>query len=194
MEEIIILGEQVQTGAYLLRLKVAEDLRLRFGRFQHGRLISVTRGDYVYVGSAMAHRGSMSLGRRLLRHATRQDAQRPQVIRPQLLAALTAAGLGPGNLQAPGQKKLFWNVDYLLEENTVFLSQVIILRCRANLEDDLAHYFMGLSGSRVLANGLGANDKRSQTHLLAVDQTAAWWQQLPAKLSFFAGGSSKPTT
>jgi Uri superfamily endonuclease len=193
MNEVIILGQDWQTGAYLLRLKVDEDLLVRFGRFQQGRPLLVHSGDYVYVGSAMAGNGSMILARRLLRHATRTDAHQPQKIRQKLLLAFKAAELGPQNLLPPEQKKLFWNIDYLLEEDAVSLSQVIILRSRTNLEDDLAHFVMDQPGSRCLANGLGAHDRPGQTHLLAITETAEWWQQLPAALKSFVGGFSKLT-
>ncbi len=183
MEEIAIIGEQAKTGAYLLRISVTNDLQVRFGHFQNGESILVQKGEYIYVGSAMASKGSMTLARRLLRHATRHDRNRPQKIRERLLVALTKAGVGAGNLQPPSQKKLFWNVDYLLEEETASLSQIVILCSRTNLEDDLAHFLMDQPGSSIVVKGLGANDKQGQTHLLQIKEKSAWWQQLPERLA-----------
>jgi len=185
MEEITILGEDGNTGAYLLRIFVAEDLYVRFGRFQKGRPIFVHGGEYVYVGSAMASKGSMILARRLLRHATRCDPERPHEIRERLLMALRVAGMGPASLQPPAQKKLFWNIDYLLEEDAVSLSHVVILRSQIKLEDGLALFLMDQPGSRIVAKGLGAHDKRGQSHLLAFQETDQWWQKLPAALCLY---------
>lgn len=183
MEEITILGEEAKTGAYLLRISVAKDLQVRFGRFQNGRPILVEKGEYIYVGSAMAGKGSMTLARRLLRHATRQDQNRPQKIRERLLLALTKAGMGAGNLQPPAEKKLFWNIDYLLEETTAALSHVLILRRQFYVEDDLAHFIMNEPESSIVVKGLGAQDKPGQTHLLRIKEVSVWWQQLPERIA-----------
>lgn len=185
MDEITILGEEVETGAYILRISMTEDRLVRFGRFQQGRPIFVPSAEYLYVGSAMAGRGSMNLARRLLRHATRQNQARPHDIRQRLLVAFRASGLGPENLQPPEKKKLFWNIDYLLEREAAILSHVVILRSQTNLEDALANFLVDQPGSHILANRLGAQDKRSQTHLLVIEETSAWWQQLPAALRRF---------
>ncbi len=185
MGEITILGEAVNTGAYLLRIAVTEDLFVVFGRFQQGKPIIIQRGEYLYIGSAMASKGSMTLARRLLRHATRQDRNRPHYIREKLLTALQEIELGSEDLQPPSQKKLFWNVDYLLEEEAVILSQIVIVRSRINLEDSLAHFLMNQPESSIVCKGLGAQDKRDQTHLLAIKGSSEWWQQLPVDADLF---------
>ena len=111
MQTITILGNEGQGGAYLLRLQVQREVKVCFGRFQGGRPILVPQGDVVYVGSAMAQQGSMTLARRLLRHATRRDRRNPQRIRGNLLQVLEEVGLGTDSLKPPDKKKLFWNID-----------------------------------------------------------------------------------
>lgn len=182
MKAITILGDKVQSGAYLLRLHVKEEKGVRFGRFQGGRPILVPQGELLYVGSAMARKGSMTLARRLLRHATRHDAQRAQMIRGSMLDSFRDVGLGTADLQPPCHKKLFWNIDYLLEEEVVELSDVIILRTRVEMEDRLAHFLMREPNNSILAHGLGAHDKRGHTHILVTREPTHWWQLLPQRL------------
>ena len=182
MKTIMILGDHGQSGAYLLRMVVRKDVTVRFGRFQGGRPILVPKGEVVYVGSAMAEKGSMTLARRLLRHATRSDRENPQQIRGALLKVFEDMGLGTVHLRPPEKKKLFWNIDYLLEEDVIELSHVVIVRTRIKFEDELAHFLEMEPKSSGLAKGLGAHDRQGSTHILMVRETAGWWQQLPTRL------------
>ena len=182
MKTITILGDNEQSGAYLLRMSVRRDVAVRFGRFQGGRPILVPKGEFLYVGSAMAQQGSMTLARRLLRHATRRDEGNPQQIQGAMLKLSEDIGLGTVQLKPPDRKKLFWNVDYLLEEDVVDLSHVVIIRTRIKFEDELAQFLEGEPKSSVLAAGLGAHDSHGRTHILIFRETADWWQQLPTRL------------
>jgi len=187
MKAITILGSDVQSGAYLLRLCVREEMMVGFGRFQGGRPIRVPKGEVVYVGSAMADKGSMTLACRLLRHASRFSPQRPHKIQELMLDAFNRARLGTVDLKSPQRKKLFWNIDYLLEEDAVELSHVFILRTRINMEDRVAHFLMEEPNSSILAKGLGAHDRRASTHIVAIRETADWWRRLPAQLEILLG-------
>lgn len=182
MNAITILGDSYQSGVYLLRMNVEKDAAVRFGRYQGGRSIVVPKGEVVYVGSAMAKKGSMTLAHRLLRHATRRDEENPQQILGEMLKVFEGVGLGAVHLSPPDNKKLFWNIDYLLEEDVVNLSHVVIIRSRSKLEDKLAHFLEEEPNSSVLAKGLGAHDKNDRTHILLIRETADWWQKLPARL------------
>lgn len=181
MKAVSILGRHDQSGAYLLRMHVRRDVAVRLGRFQGGRAILVPKGEVVYVGSAMAQKGSMTLARRLLRHATRHDAAKPQQIQGEMLRAFSEAGLGTILLKPPKKKKLFWNIDYLLEENVVDLSHVLAIRTKRKFEDELAHFLEKGPNCRALAKGLGAHDKYDSTHVLLIQETAEWWRQLPKR-------------
>jgi Uri superfamily endonuclease len=182
MKTITILGDQGQGGTYLLRMQVQRELMVRFGRFQGGRPILVPQGDVVYVGSAMAHQGSMTLARRLLRHATRRNRENPQQIREAMLEVFRDVGLGTIPLRPPSKKTLFWNIDYLLEEKDVELSQVVLMRSGIRLEDELALFLEMEPGSTAVAKGLGAHDRRGHTHVFIVRETADWWRRLPVRL------------
>lgn len=182
MKRIAILGEKEQSGAYLLRMHVKREMMVRFGRFQGGRPVLVPKGEVVYVGSAMAQQGSMTLARRLLRHATRCDVGNPQPVREAMLALFEDAGMGPSPLKPPVSKKLFWNIDFLLEEVDVDLSHVVVIRATVRLEDELASFLEREPGSIVLAKGLGAHDRSGDTHLYMMREIAAWWQDLPVHL------------
>lgn len=121
-------GGLSQGGVYLLRLRVVKPLLVKFGRFQQGQPVHAPSGDYLYVGSAGAQRGSASLARRLLRHASRSDAANPHPIRQHLLVLFPQIGLGPSPLRPPTSKKLRWHVDFLLEESAVALKMVYLVR------------------------------------------------------------------
>ena len=51
---IIIIGNASQAGTYVLRIRLKADTTLQFGRFKKGKRISLSAGDYVYVGSALS--------------------------------------------------------------------------------------------------------------------------------------------
>ena len=74
---ICVIGEKGQAGTYLLRIHLAEDTEIRFGRFKKGKPISLPAGDYLYVGSALAEKGATSLARRLVRHNAKRKLATP---------------------------------------------------------------------------------------------------------------------
>lgn len=182
MKAITILGDEVQSGVYLLSVRMGEEKGVRFGHFQGGRPILVPQGELLYVGSAMAVKGSMTLARRLLRHATRCDSERPHGIRMAMLDIFREVGLGTAELEPPRHKKLFWNIDYLLEDEAAELHNVLIMRTRIEIEDRLAHFLMEEPNVSALAPGLGAHDKRGNSHMLVIRETADWWQLLPQRV------------
>lgn len=181
-ELITVMGERVPSGAYLLRLQIKRQLMVRFGRFQGGQPILVPEGEAAYVGSAMALRGSATLAQRLVRHATRADASRPQPIRPAMVKVFKEMGLGPAGLKPPAKKRLFWNIDYLLEQDDVDLSHVMVMRSLAHCEDRVASILADMPESKILAKGLGAHDRPGQSHLYLFGERGTWWQELLGNL------------
>jgi Uri superfamily endonuclease len=171
MSAIVVLGDEGQQGGvYLLRLRAAEPLAVRFGRFRGGAAVAVPAGEAVYVGSA--RRG---LAPRLLRHASRASGQ-PHPIRAQMLDEFAAVGLGA--LRVPAGKKLRWHVDYLLEETAVILTHALLIRTAALLEEPLARWLVAQPQTRLIAPGLGASDAGpggASAHLLAVAAPEEWW-------------------
>ena len=159
-------------GCYILRLYVASYLSLSFGRFRGGRPVAVPAGDYLYVGSALGHRGASSPAGRLLRHATRSGDRPPHVLRDALLDALSSAGLAAPGQPLPTGKRLRWHIDYLLDEIAAELIGVTLVRTSSRLESTLARRLADRPGVRPPAAGLGATDLPGETHLFQLVSTA----------------------
>ena len=204
-------GAESQGGIYILRLLVAEKLRVQFGRFRQGQPIDVPSGDYLYVGSALGQKGSSSLARRLLRHASRSDVANPQPIRQQMLALFPQIGLGPVPLRPPGGKKLRWHVDFLLDEAAVELRMIYFVRVEKrnaelhrggaelrgekedsrSMETAVARHLLTWPQITPLVPGLGSTDDPGGTHLLRVTAVPNWWQTFPEQLTHFLQGIIK---
>ena len=147
-------GSQTQGGIYLLRLTVSQPIFVRFGRFQNGRPLPVPAGEYLYVGSALAAKGSTSLARRLLRHASRSDSTNPHTLRQKMGQLWPQIGLGATPLLPPARKTLRWHVDFLLEERAVDLTAVYMIReTDAGMKRDtaVAHFLLTLPNVSPLA-------------------------------------------
>lgn len=180
---ITILGDEVQSGSYVLRIRAHGVLNIGFGRFKRGKVIPIPTGECVYVGSALGRKGAMQLGRRLVRHATRASQQSPHPIRSHLLEICETIRLGEGNLLPPKEKKLFWHIDYLLDHPNVDLTHIILIRSLRRLEAQLAQLLEQDPHTFILAKGLGANDLPGNTHLLGVKADEVWWASLPDKIN-----------
>jgi Uri superfamily endonuclease len=173
---VILLGDETQRGTYILRIQLAGTLAQPFGRFMGGKIIPVPAGMYVYVGSALGERGATTLPRRLMRHATRSASRPPHHIRDTLLETFRAAGLGSDNLLPRSPKKLFWNIDHLLDQAAAEITHVIAIRYDRRLETIIAGMLEDDPETRILEKGLGANDTPGSTHLLRVEaRTVCWW-------------------
>lgn len=180
---ITILGECSQGGTYVLGIRLFQPTQIAFGRFRGGRPLHFPEGDYLYVGSALGQTGSTTLARRLLRHATRSGTRPPHVIRQPLQHALLRTGLGPPTLRPPRQKRLFWHIDYFLDELQTQIVRVILLRSPRRLEGMIAALLERDAHTSVLAPGLGARDDPDRTHLLYLEiHLEDWWNQFIAQL------------
>ena len=187
---IAIIGDESHAGTYILRIRLKKDAALQFGRFKKGKLISLPAGEYAYVGSALSEKGATTLGRRLVRHATRSGDQRPHPIRETMLHQFAERGLGDGNLLPRRGKTLHWNVDFLLNLPAAELVGISAIRSRKRLEDRLAKQLEEDPHTGIIERGLGANDVPGNTHLLHVSATEAWWASLPTLLTSMAEESS----
>lgn len=173
--EIAILGDKTQAGTYVLRIRLKEDKTLRFGGFKKGKLISLPKGDYTYVGSALSEKGSTSLARRLVRHATRSGDKPPHKIRDVMIKQFSECGLGPNDPIPKNGKKLFWNIDYLLDIPNAIIINVLAIRSTVRLENTLAEYLENNAGTQIIEKSLGANDAPRYTHVLHVNNEDEWW-------------------
>ncbi len=178
---ITLLGSgATQSGTYVLRIQVKENLALAFGRFKRGKIISVPLGEYVYIGSALGEKGAVTLARRLVRHATRSSDHPPHAIRAHMLALFE---LGTGDLLPKRAKTLFWNIDYLLNQPAAELTYIVAIRCPQRLETPIARFIEDEPCTHIVEKGLGANDVAGSTHLLRVEADDKWWRELPERLA-----------
>ena len=175
---IRIIGDDSQAGTYVLRIRLKEDTKLQFGRFKKGKLISMPAGDYTYVGSALSEKGATSLARRLVRHATRSGDKPPHVIREKMMEQFAEYGLGNGNLLLRHGKTLYWNVDFLLDLQSVEIVNIFAIRSPERLENRIAKWIERDPHTEIIEPGLGANDAPGATHLLRIRTNDMWWASL----------------
>jgi len=124
----------------------------------------------------MGMRGASSLARRLLRHASRTNAECPHAICADMVSAFEVAGLGQSPLLPPARKTLHWHNDFLLDENAVLLSHVIVIRSDVRLESQIAQSLAASPDVFALAEGLGASDARGETHLFGIKNADIFWR------------------
>jgi Uri superfamily endonuclease len=182
---IVVLGKPSKTGTYILRIHVRQKLKISFGRFRKGQIISIPKGDYLYIGSAMGKRGSMTLPARLLRHGTRAAPHPPHKIRKVMLDQFQSIGIRSGNLHPPKDKKLYWNIDYLLNNLHSEIAQTIIVCSSEKLEGTLGKYLEDDPVTGVIEKGLEANDLPGNTHLLRLLTDKTGWNILYINLRNF---------
>lgn len=175
---VIIWGEEVQRGAYILRIEIERPVSVAFGRYRGGQTVALPAGHLLYVGSAMGRKGSTTLARRLLRHATRSGERRPHAIRASLLRAFRRAGMGSGRLRPPPAKRLHWHVDYLLDEPGATIDAVLAIRSAQRYEALLAEALARSPHTEEIVAGLGAADDPGRTHLLRLVGGERAWRDL----------------
>ena len=180
---IAVCGGDEQSGSYLLRIRAAEDMVFPYGRFKKAKPVETRAGEYLYVGSALAKKGGVSLARRLVRHATRTGNRPPHPIRRGFLQFFPTVRLGEGNLLPRNGKRLHWNVDHLLDRASVELTGAVIMRHAVGIEAALGKRMERDPRAFVFEKGLGANDIPGNTHLLRIEADDAWWRELPEKVA-----------
>ncbi len=176
--KIFIIGENSRAGTYVLRIRLKKDTELKFGRFKRGKLISLPAGDYTYVGSALSEKGATSLARRLVRHATRSGDKPPHTIREEMLKQFRECSLGPPNPLPKSGKKLFWNIDFMLDLELAEITNVIAIRSPKRLENTIAEFLEHNAGTQIIEKSLGANDAPRYTHVLRVNADDIWWASI----------------
>ncbi len=173
--KIFILGENSQAGTYVLRIRLSKKTSLKFGGFRKGKLISLPAGHYTYVGSALSEKGSTSLARRLVRHATRTSSKPRHKIRDEMLNQFRECGLGPFNPLPRSDKRLFWNIDYMLDLEISEIINLIAIRSPIPLESLIGSFLENNKDADIIEKGLGANDAPNNTHILRVNTDDMWW-------------------
>lgn len=172
---IFLIGKDSQAGTYVLRIRLKEDTELQFGRFKKGKLISLPAGDYTYVGSALSEKGATSLARRLVRHATRSGDKPPHNIRDEMIKQFRECDLGPPDPLPKSGKKLFWNIDFMLDLELTEIINIIAIRSPERLENAIAEFLEHNADTQIIEKSLGANDAPRYTHVLRVNADDTWW-------------------
>ncbi len=180
--KILLIGENTQAGTYILRIRLEVSIELQFGRFKKGKLISLPAGDYTYVGSALSEKGSTSLARRLVRHATRSADKPPHIIRQEMIHQFRKYHLGPPNPLPKSKKTLFWNIDYLLDLKETEIINIIAIRSTARLENTISEFLESNPDTHIIEKSLGANDSPRNTHVLRVKEDDNWWESIAESL------------
>ena len=179
---ITMLGGNFQHGSYILRIKLNAGANVRFGRFKKGKRITLPAGEYAYIGSAMSTKGATSLPLRLIRHATRSGDKLPHQIRTEMVERFRRSGVAAKSfLPRPG-KKLYWNVDYLLDLPAAEIVNVFVLRSNQRLEAGIGRFLENDPHAHIIEKGLGANDVLGNTHILRIDADETWWCELMERL------------
>ena len=165
--QFTLFGNKYRMGSYILMIHLSRPQQLAFGRFRHGELVTLTEGDYLYIGSALGgEKAGAPLARRLLRHASRSGSLNPHTIRTAMMTLFLENNFMEKNTIEPSEKKLRWHVDYLLELREAEIDHIVIIRSPVRLEQKLSELLESLPETSLVAPRLGAQDTRNSTHLL----------------------------
>jgi len=170
-------------GTYLLHIRLTCQANVCVGQLNRGAPISFVYGEYVYVGSAMGKGDGLYLPKRLVRHATRSGAQPVHAFRTLLLDHFAHAGLSPQRVLPTGPKRLFWNIDYLLDRADVELQGVFYVRSDVRYEESIASWLAARPDAEVPAPGFGAHDHPGHTHLFRLTGEDDAWNSLHRDLA-----------
>ena len=172
------IGKNHPNGTYCLRISLREATTLVFGRFRNGKSISLKAGEYLYIGSALASRGSTTLGNRLRRHTSRSSEFNPHKIQKELLQLFDEIGIT--YTKSPSPKTIYWNIDHLLNLEFAEIIGIIFIRDPKPFENRWSKYLEKLPETSIFEKGLGANDSQGHTHIQYSKISDRHW----AKLSF----------
>jgi Uri superfamily endonuclease len=177
-------GNNSRAGSYLLLIELRKAVELAFGRFRGGRPVTLEKGSYLYVGSALGTaRGAFPLASRLLRHASRSGGRAPHGIRNDLMGFFATRGYEPDRRSE--EKKLHWHIDHLLDLADAELSHIVMVMSPERLEHRLAELVASMDGALPVADRLGAQDAASGTHLFRIENPSTLLNNLAG--SFLSG-------
>ncbi len=174
------IGSSYPGGTYCLRISLEKSIDLVFGRFKDGKVISLKKGEYLYIGSALAKRGSTTLGNRLRRHTSRSEGQKAHNIQVPLLNFFDEIGIS--YTSNPSSKKLFWNIDHMLNLPFAEIIGIIFIRDPKSLENSWSKFLENLLETLIFEKGLGANDSRGHSHVQYSQISNDSWKLLPFEL------------
>ena len=92
-----------------------------------------------------------------------------------MITRFAECGLGPRDPRPKSRKKLFWNIDFLLDMQVAEIINIMAMRSPKRLEGTIAGLLENDARTQIIEKGLGANDAPRNTHLLRVKADAMWW-------------------
>jgi Uri superfamily endonuclease len=104
-------------GSYILVLYLSENVNIPIGALGE---IDFVKGHYLYIGSAMAKKGSNTLENRIKRH-----------------------------ILEPNNKKLFWHIDYLLKNKICLITKIYLIPTIIRLECIISKEILKVSDNYI---------------------------------------------
>jgi Uri superfamily endonuclease len=164
------------SGAYLLHIELTRPACLQIGAYNGGQIVQLTRGHYAYVGSAMGRRAGLYVPKRLLRHATRTGEKPPHPCHAEMLAHFQELDLPGNRLRMSAEKRIFWNIDYVLDDVDTALVEAFYVRSEYRLENQFVHVLENRPDTSVPLPGLGAHDHPGHSHFFCLDDGHVTWR------------------
>lgn len=171
--DIESIGNYQFGGTYVLEIWIKDDVSVQFGRFKNGQKFHLSSGRYLYIGSAMTSHNRHALLQRLTRHATRTEQHPPLKIRKKLIIWAHQHNINEKNIILKQNKKLHWHIDYVLNNLNVEINNIILIPSEKSYESMIAKSLLLSDSITVPIMGLGATDKKKETHFLHISDTIA---------------------
>ena len=118
-------------GTYIIVAHLLDNSKINIGSLG---TLDFVRGNYLYIGSAMGNKGSMTLENRIKRHISR-----------------------------PNDKRIFWHIDYLLQNKKCVITHIFLIPSINRLECIISEEIS--SNSDNLVRDFGSSDCGCLSHL-----------------------------
>ena len=165
--DFTLFGNNDRMGSYLLLIHLSKSVELAFGMFQKGKLFTIPKGDYIYIGSALGkNRSGSPLARRVIRHTSRSGGKKHHRIRDTMLNLFSEKEFIINREINSSAKKIRWHIDYLLDLSEAEITHIVLIRSPMRIEQKLSELLEKLDETSLIAPRLGAQDTRKSTHIL----------------------------
>jgi Uri superfamily endonuclease len=160
------VGEIKPKGTYVLHIVLQTDLDLAVGKLGN---VSLEKGHYCYVGSALGHTAT-SLPYRLLRHCITSSG-REKSMYSDLFTQLRQYQFIPPTYRPV--KNIHWHIDYLVEKTEIDITDILIITRRKCRENDIVALLEMLDFQQPV-RGLGSTDSTEFSHFFRFPTQEDW--------------------
>lgn len=166
--DFTLFGNNDRMGSYLLLIHLSKSVELAFGMFQKGKLFTIPKGDYIYIGSALGKKNTSGspLARRVIRHTSRSGGKKHHRIRDTMLNLFSEKEFIINREINSSAKKIRWHIDYLLDLSEAEITHIVLICSPMRIEQKLSELLEKLDETSLIAPRLGAQDTRKSTHIL----------------------------